>query len=35
LDGSPLAWRNGELHIKSLPVEILIEQRAEPNEDAG
>jgi hypothetical protein len=35
LDGSPLAWQNGELHIKSLPVEILIEQRAEPNEDAG
>jgi hypothetical protein len=35
LDGSPLAWQNGELHIKSLPIEILIEQRAEPNEDAG
>ena len=35
LDGRPLAWQNGELHIESLPVEILIEQRAEPNEDAG
>ena len=35
LDGRPLAWENGELHIRDLPVEILIEQRAEPNPDAG
>jgi hypothetical protein len=33
LDGQPLAWQNGELHIRDLPVEILIEQKAES--DAG
>jgi hypothetical protein len=35
LDGQPLAWQNGELHIRHLPVEILIEQTAEQNRDAG
>jgi hypothetical protein len=34
-DGQPLAWQNGELHIRELPVEILIEQTAEQNRDAG
>ncbi len=33
LDGHPLAWQNGALHIRDLPVEILIEQKAES--DAG
>jgi hypothetical protein len=35
MDGRPLAWQNGELHIKDLPAAMLIEQRAAPNEDAG
>jgi hypothetical protein len=35
MDGRPLAWENGELHIRNLPVEILIEQKAEPNQGAG
>jgi hypothetical protein len=34
-DGQPLAWQNGELHIRDLPVEILIEQTAGPSQDAG
>ena len=34
-DGRPLAWQNGELHIRDLPAEILIEQRAESDQDAG
>jgi hypothetical protein len=34
-DGRPLPWLNGELHIKDLPAEILIEQTAQPNRDEG
>jgi hypothetical protein len=34
-DGRPLRWQNGELHIKDLPAVLLIEQRSEPNQDAG
>jgi hypothetical protein len=34
-DGRPLAWRNGALHIENLPAEILIEQKADGNPDAG
>ena len=35
LDGQPLAWQNGELHIRTLPAEILIEQRGDSNPGAG
>lgn len=35
LDGSPLAWQNGELHIRDLPAEILLEPMAEAHQDAG
>ena len=34
-DGRPLEWQKGELHIRTLPAEILIEQRAESDQDAG
>ncbi|KAB2941942.1 MAG: carbohydrate-binding protein [Hyphomicrobium sp.] len=34
-DGQPLAWQNGELHIRDLPAEVLIEQGAAAKQDAG
>lgn len=34
-DGQPQAWQNGELHIRDLPAEILIEQGAASKRDAG
>jgi hypothetical protein len=34
-DGQPLVWQGGELHIRELPVEILIEPATEPDRDAG
>jgi hypothetical protein len=34
-DGQALPWQNGEVHIRTLPAELLIEQRVEPSQDAG